>query len=186
VGFRPRSAGGMWLGEASRPGEVGRCLQGRCYGSDSDDIYSGHAVVVVVLGHATSSGARRECCLWCSKGNENRRVCEPSSARPLGCRPVTGWERRQWSRGPGHRARGPDRGPRPSPGSPQRIASSSLTGAGPAMAPTRPRVIAVPLQQRNGALPVILRVQLVGLALVLPFALAGLPGSRCAWSGAPR
>jgi drug/metabolite transporter (DMT)-like permease len=44
--------------------------------------------------------------------------------------------------------------------------------------------IAVPLQQRYGALPVIFRAQLVGLAVVLPFGLAALPGSRWAWPSA--
>jgi drug/metabolite transporter (DMT)-like permease len=44
--------------------------------------------------------------------------------------------------------------------------------------------IAVPLQQRYGALPVIFRAQLVGLAIVLPFGLAAVPGSRWAWPSA--
>jgi drug/metabolite transporter (DMT)-like permease len=41
--------------------------------------------------------------------------------------------------------------------------------------------LAVPLQQRHGALPVLLRAQLAALALLLPFGLWGLPGSRFAW-----
>ncbi len=44
--------------------------------------------------------------------------------------------------------------------------------------------LAVPLQQRYGALPVILRAQLFALVVVLPFGIAGLPDSRFAWSGA--
>jgi drug/metabolite transporter (DMT)-like permease len=44
--------------------------------------------------------------------------------------------------------------------------------------------IAVPLQQRYGALPVIFRAQLVGLAIVLPFGLAAVPGSRWTWPSA--
>jgi drug/metabolite transporter (DMT)-like permease len=39
-----------------------------------------------------------------------------------------------------------------------------------------------PLQQRNGALPVIWRVQLVALAIDLPIGLAAVPGSEFAWS----
>ena len=38
--------------------------------------------------------------------------------------------------------------------------------------------LAVPLQQRHGALPVLLRAQLAALVLLLPFGLWGLPGSR--------
>ena len=38
------------------------------------------------------------------------------------------------------------------------------------------------LQQRFGALPVIWRAQLVAVALVAPFGLAGVPGSTFAWS----
>jgi drug/metabolite transporter (DMT)-like permease len=38
--------------------------------------------------------------------------------------------------------------------------------------------IAVPLQQRHGALPVIWRTQMVALVVVLPFGLYGLPESR--------
>jgi drug/metabolite transporter (DMT)-like permease len=38
-----------------------------------------------------------------------------------------------------------------------------------------------PLQQRNGALPVIWRAQLISLAVDLPFGLAALPGSSFAW-----
>src|SRR5688500_2109499 len=41
--------------------------------------------------------------------------------------------------------------------------------------------VAVPLQQRYGALPVLLRALLVALAVVLPPGLAALPGSE--WSG---
>jgi drug/metabolite transporter (DMT)-like permease len=44
--------------------------------------------------------------------------------------------------------------------------------------------VAVPLQQRYGALPVIFRAQLVGLAVVIPFGLAAVPGSRWAWPSA--
>lgn len=40
--------------------------------------------------------------------------------------------------------------------------------------------IAVPLQQRYGALPVLLRAQVVALVAVAPFGLAGLPSSRAA------
>ncbi len=40
--------------------------------------------------------------------------------------------------------------------------------------------IAVPLQQRYGALPVMLRVQAVALLLITPFGLAALPGSTFA------
>jgi drug/metabolite transporter (DMT)-like permease len=40
--------------------------------------------------------------------------------------------------------------------------------------------IAVPLQQRYGALPVMLRVQAVALVLIAPFGLAALPGSTFA------
>jgi drug/metabolite transporter (DMT)-like permease len=41
--------------------------------------------------------------------------------------------------------------------------------------------VAVPLQQRYGALPVLLRAQLVGLVVVAPFAVAGLARSTFAW-----
>jgi drug/metabolite transporter (DMT)-like permease len=41
--------------------------------------------------------------------------------------------------------------------------------------------LAVPLQQRHGALPVLLRAQLAALLLVVPFGLWSLPGSRLAW-----
>jgi drug/metabolite transporter (DMT)-like permease len=44
--------------------------------------------------------------------------------------------------------------------------------------------LAVPLQQRHGALPVLLRAQLAALVLLLPFGLWGLPGSRLAWGPA--
>jgi drug/metabolite transporter (DMT)-like permease len=41
--------------------------------------------------------------------------------------------------------------------------------------------VAVPLQQRYGALPVLLRALLVALVIVAPFGIAALPGSE--WSG---
>lgn len=41
--------------------------------------------------------------------------------------------------------------------------------------------LAVPLQQRHGALPVILRMQLVALVFVTPFAAAGVGASTFAW-----
>jgi drug/metabolite transporter (DMT)-like permease len=41
--------------------------------------------------------------------------------------------------------------------------------------------LAVPLQQRYGALPVLLRAQLAALAVLLPFGLWGLGGSRLDW-----
>lgn len=41
--------------------------------------------------------------------------------------------------------------------------------------------LAVPLQQRYGALPVLLRSQLAALVLVLPFGLGSLPGSSWQW-----
>lgn len=44
--------------------------------------------------------------------------------------------------------------------------------------------IAVPLQQRYGALPVLLRVQLAALVVVVPFGLWSLPGSSWAWGPA--
>lgn len=44
--------------------------------------------------------------------------------------------------------------------------------------------VAVPLQQKYGALPVVLRAQLVALLAVLPFGLAALPGSSFRWSSA--
>jgi drug/metabolite transporter (DMT)-like permease len=44
--------------------------------------------------------------------------------------------------------------------------------------------IMVPLQQRYGALPVIVRAQLVALAVVLPFGIAAVPDSRWAWPSA--
>lgn len=43
--------------------------------------------------------------------------------------------------------------------------------------------LAVPLQQRYGALPVLLRAQLAALVIVVPFGLAHLPGSE--WAPAP-
>lgn len=42
--------------------------------------------------------------------------------------------------------------------------------------------VAVPLQRRHGALPVLLRAQLVAVALVAPVGAAGVPGSSLAWS----
>lgn len=42
--------------------------------------------------------------------------------------------------------------------------------------------IAVPLQQRYGALPVVFRVQVVAMIATLPLALLHLPGSRFAWT----
>jgi drug/metabolite transporter (DMT)-like permease len=44
--------------------------------------------------------------------------------------------------------------------------------------------LAVPLQQRHGALPVLLRAQLAALVLLLPFGLWGLRGSHFAWGPA--
>jgi drug/metabolite transporter (DMT)-like permease len=44
--------------------------------------------------------------------------------------------------------------------------------------------LAVPLQQRYGALPVLLRAQLTALVLLLPFGLWSLPGSHFAWGSA--
>jgi drug/metabolite transporter (DMT)-like permease len=44
--------------------------------------------------------------------------------------------------------------------------------------------VAVPLQQRYGGLPVLLRAQLAALVVVAPFGLAGIPGSSFAWSSA--
>jgi drug/metabolite transporter (DMT)-like permease len=44
--------------------------------------------------------------------------------------------------------------------------------------------LAVPLQQRYGALPVLLRAQLVALVVVVPFGLIQLPGSTWAWDSA--
>jgi drug/metabolite transporter (DMT)-like permease len=41
--------------------------------------------------------------------------------------------------------------------------------------------LAVPLQQRHGALPVLLRAQLAALVVLAPFGLWGLGGSRFAW-----
>ena len=42
--------------------------------------------------------------------------------------------------------------------------------------------LAVPLQQRHGALPVLLRAQLAALVLLLPFGLWGLRGSSFTWA----
>jgi drug/metabolite transporter (DMT)-like permease len=44
--------------------------------------------------------------------------------------------------------------------------------------------LAVPLQQRHGALPVLLRAQLAAPVLLLPFGLWGLRGSHFAWGPA--
>ncbi len=44
--------------------------------------------------------------------------------------------------------------------------------------------VAVPLQQRYGALPVLLRAQLAALAVVVPFGLAHVPGSSWSWGAA--
>lgn len=44
--------------------------------------------------------------------------------------------------------------------------------------------VAVPLQQRYGSLPVLLRAQLAALVIVLPFGAAQLSGSRWAWGPA--
>src|SRR5207342_3297728 len=44
--------------------------------------------------------------------------------------------------------------------------------------------LAVPLQQRYGALPVLLRAQLVALVLLAPAALVSFPNSEFAWSSA--
>jgi drug/metabolite transporter (DMT)-like permease len=44
--------------------------------------------------------------------------------------------------------------------------------------------IAVPLQQRYGALPVLLRAQLASLIIILPFGLWSLPGSTWSWGAA--
>jgi len=42
--------------------------------------------------------------------------------------------------------------------------------------------LAVPLQQRYGALPVLLRALLASLVIILPFGLAQMPGSKLAWA----
>jgi drug/metabolite transporter (DMT)-like permease len=44
--------------------------------------------------------------------------------------------------------------------------------------------LAVPLQQRYGALPVLFRAQLFALVVIVPFGIAALPGSRFAWGPA--
>jgi drug/metabolite transporter (DMT)-like permease len=44
--------------------------------------------------------------------------------------------------------------------------------------------VAVPLQQRYGALPVLFRAQLAALVLVVPFGLAHVPGSSWSWQAA--
>jgi drug/metabolite transporter (DMT)-like permease len=64
-------------------------------------------------------------------------------------------------------------------------ASASWVGAGLVLLATAcyglAANLAVPLQQRYGSLPVILRTQAVALATVLPFGLAAVPGSRFTW-----
>jgi drug/metabolite transporter (DMT)-like permease len=42
--------------------------------------------------------------------------------------------------------------------------------------------VAVPLQQKYGALPVLFRAQLVALVLVIPYGLLQIPGSTWSWS----
>ncbi len=44
--------------------------------------------------------------------------------------------------------------------------------------------LAVPLQQKYGALPVLFRAQLAALVIVVPFGLVQIPGSTWAWSSA--
>lgn len=44
--------------------------------------------------------------------------------------------------------------------------------------------VAVPLQQKYGALPVLFRAQLVAIIVVLPYGLIGLPDSTWSWSAA--
>jgi drug/metabolite transporter (DMT)-like permease len=44
--------------------------------------------------------------------------------------------------------------------------------------------LAVPLQQKYGSLPVILRVQLVALVMVAPIGLAQIPSSSWSWEAA--
>lgn len=44
--------------------------------------------------------------------------------------------------------------------------------------------VAVPLQQRYGALPVLFRAQLVALVVVVPYGLVEIPGSTWSWSAA--
>jgi drug/metabolite transporter (DMT)-like permease len=44
--------------------------------------------------------------------------------------------------------------------------------------------VAVPLQQRYGALPVLLRAQIAALAVVVPFGVTHLPGSSWSWGPA--
>lgn len=44
--------------------------------------------------------------------------------------------------------------------------------------------VAVPLQQRYGSLPVLLRAQLAALVIVVPFGIAHLPGSSWSWEAA--
>jgi drug/metabolite transporter (DMT)-like permease len=67
-------------------------------------------------------------------------------------------------------------------------ASASWLGAGLVLLATAcyglAANLAVPLQQRYGSLPVILRTQAVALVTVLPFGLASVPGSRFTWPAA--
>lgn len=67
-------------------------------------------------------------------------------------------------------------------------ASASLLGAALVLLATAcyglAANLAVPLQQKYGSLPVILRTQAVALATVLPFGLAGVPGSQFTWPAA--
>lgn len=44
--------------------------------------------------------------------------------------------------------------------------------------------VAVPLQQKYGALPVLFRAQLVAIVVVLPYGLIGLPSSTWSWTAA--
>jgi drug/metabolite transporter (DMT)-like permease len=66
--------------------------------------------------------------------------------------------------------------------------TSTTVGAGLALVATflygLAANITVPLQQRYGALPVIVRAQLVALAVVLPFGLLALPSSSFSWPSA--
>jgi drug/metabolite transporter (DMT)-like permease len=67
-------------------------------------------------------------------------------------------------------------------------ASASLLGAGLVLLATACYGLAanltVPLQQKYGSLPVILRTQALALVTVLPFGLASFPGSRFTWPAA--
>jgi drug/metabolite transporter (DMT)-like permease len=44
--------------------------------------------------------------------------------------------------------------------------------------------LAVPLQQKYGALPVLLNAQIAALVIVVPFGIAQIPGSAWAWPSA--